>query len=314
MNIVFFGSAHFAVPSLEALVKAGYNILSVVTQPDRKKGRHLGLFGTQVKTSAQQLGLKIFQPESINSAVSVRFLQGLEADLFVVIAYGQILSAKILGLPKIFALNVHASLLPKYRGAAPINWVIINGEKTTGITVMKMVQKMDAGPLILQRQLNIQDEDTVITLEEKLSRLAAASLLDSLAAIKNKSYNLISQNEIEASFAPKLKKSDGIINWHDSAEDIHNLIRGCLDWPGAFTYYQGKLLKIYKAKVIPLSSYPIIPSAGTILKVSGDTIVVTAGRDSLIIEELQLEGKRRMTVEEFIAGHKIKVGEVLGKK
>jgi methionyl-tRNA formyltransferase len=314
MNIIFFGSSQFAVSSLKALSASGQKISCVVTQPDRPKGRGLALAPTPISRLAGELGLKIYQPKQINNDEVINFLKTLSADLFIVIAYGQILSQEILDIPKIFALNVHASLLPKYRGAAPINWAIIKGEKTSGITIIKMVKEMDAGPIILQESIKIDAEDTAITLEDKLSSQAAKLLLDSLILVEKNNYNLSLQDEDKVSFAAKLKKEDGRINWNESSNEIYNLIRGCIPWPGAFTYYQGKLLKIYKAKVIRLSGYQVIRRPGEIIEVSHEGITVVTGEGSLIIEELQIEGKRRMKSEEFIAGHKINIGEMLGKK
>ena len=176
MNIVFFGSSSFALPSLKALVTGGYNISCVVTQPDRKRGRGMHVEGTSVKQAASEYGLLIHQPQSINSAGQIKFLKSLNPDLFVVISYGQILSGEVLAIPKVFALNSHASILPEYRGAAPINWAIINGEKTTGVTIIKMTEKMDAGPIILQEKAGIEDSDTAISLQRRLSEVVARLL------------------------------------------------------------------------------------------------------------------------------------------
>jgi methionyl-tRNA formyltransferase len=314
MNIVFFGSSNFAVPSLRTLIKSVHKILYVVTQPDRKKGRGLHLEGTAVKLVALELGLKIYQPQSINADEAIQFLKTQDAGLFIVISYGQILSQSVLDIPKLFAINAHASLLPKYRGAAPINWAIIKGEKKSGITIMRMVKKMDAGPIIMQQEIDIQEPDTAITLEQELSEMAAKLLIPALEKIENKTYNLIPQDESKAGLAPKLKKEDGLIHWQMSASRIHNLIRGCLAWPGAFTYYNGKLLKIYRARVVRLTDCSINRTPGKILKISKEGLIVATAEEDLMIEELQMEGKKIMQVEEFIAGHKICVGEILGKK
>lgn len=315
MNIVFFGSSNFAVPSLKALLTTRHKISCVVTQPDRHKGRGLSLGPTEIKIISQGTHLEVYQPPRLNTPEALELLKGLKPDLFIVIAYGQILSQEILDIPKISSINVHASLLPKYRGAAPINWAIINGEKETGVSVIKMTRQMDAGPIILQKNIVIASDDTAITLEGKLSILAAELLLSSLNSIEDNSYKLTLQEEKEASFAPKLKKEDGRINWNKSAQDIHNLIRGCMGWPGAFTYYRDKLLKIYKARVISFSSnFPAHLSPGEIIEVSKVGITVATGKGNLVIEELQLEGKRKVTVEEFIAGNKIQPGEILNNK
>lgn len=307
MKIIFLGSAHFATPALDVLIKAEHKIVCVVTQPDKKKGRHLHLGVTDVKAMALQAGLKVFQPEDINSASSVELLKSLNADLFVIVAYGQILSQEVLEIPKIFPLNIHASLLPKYRGAAPINWAIIRGEKALGVTIMQVIRKMDSGAIIMQKEIAIHENDDAVLLESKLRDLGAELLLKAIQAIKNKDYELTPQDEKRVSFAPKLKKSDGLIDWSRPALEICNLIRGALPWPGAFTHYQGKLLKIYKAKIV--TSLGVKPQFGRIADISREGIAVITGKDLLVIQELQAEGKRRMKAEEFIAGHKICPGE-----
>jgi len=310
MKIVFFGSAHFATPALGTLIKARHKISCVVTQPDKKKGRHLYLGVTDVKALATQAGLKVFQPENINSPTSVEFLKTLNADLFVIVAYGQILSQEVLDIPKVFPLNIHASLLPKYRGAAPINWAIIRGEKATGITIMRVIKKMDSGAIIMQKEIAISDNDDAVLLESKLRDLGAELLLKSIDAIKSRDYNLTLQDEKKVTFAMKLKKSDGCVDWDKTALEIYNLIRGALPWPGAFTHYKGKLLKIYKGGIAKVQGNV----AGEVVSVSKQGIVVSAGKDSLVIEELQLEGGRRMPAENFIIGHKIKAQERFTKK
>lgn len=314
MKIVFFGSAQFAVPPLKALISNGYDICCVVTQPDRKKGRGLHLEGTEAKTVALESGFRIYQPENINASESIKFLKSLNPDLFVVISYGQIISQKVLDIPKLFAINVHASLLPKYRGAAPVDWAIICGEKITGITIIRMSRRMDAGPIITQESISVQEDDTAITLEDKLARIAAGLLIKTIISIKNNTYKSTAQDESKITFAPKLKKEDGLIDWDKSAQEICNLIRGTIAWPGAFTYYKGKLLKICKAKNIRVSEEQRSRGAGEITEVSKDAIIVACGKDNLIIEELQIEGKRKMTAKEFIAGHKICAGEKFCKK
>jgi methionyl-tRNA formyltransferase len=314
MNIVFFGSSQFAAPALKALIGSGHEISCVVTQPDSQKGRGLRLAETAVKKVAQEANLKIYQPQRINTAEALRLLKGLKPDLFVVVAYGQILSKGLLEIPKIFSINVHASLLPRYRGAAPINWAIINGERKSGITIIRMTEEMDAGAILLQRATDILGQDTAVTLAEKLSDLGANLLLDSLRLIRDNKINLILQNEAEASFAPKLKKEDGLICWNKAAREVHNQIRGCLNWPGAFTYYKGNLLKIYKATVKASGHQGIAVSAGEIVGVAKEGISVATGKDNLVIEELQMEGRRRMEAGEFIAGHKISAGERFYKK
>lgn len=299
--------------ALQVLLNSSHEIVCVVTQPDRKSGRGLPLSATPVKRLAQKSSLQLYQPENINANESVSFLTRLKPDIFVVIAYGQLLSPEILGIPAIMPLNAHASILPKYRGAAPINWAIINGDLTTGVSIMKIVQKMDAGPIIIQKALTIAAHDNALILEARLADLAAELLLEALSGIENKTYELNAQDESKATFAPKLKKEDGLIDWSRPASDIRNLIRGCLDWPGAYTYYKSRLLKLYRAEI----GQPILGQAsykpGEVIESSKKGIVIATSRDSLVIQELQIEGSRKMTAEEFILGHKICPGHKLGK-
>lgn len=303
MKIIFFGSSDFGVPVLEGLTK-NEEVVLVVTQPDREKGRALKKSPTAIKSCAERLGLKIFQPVKVNSKESVEYLKGLSADLFIVVSFGQILSKALLDLPRLYPLNVHASLLPKYRGAAPINWALANGEKETGVTIMRMNEKMDEGDIILKEVVAIAEEDNAITLSEKLSKRGAKLLLDVIELVRNNEVEFIKQDNLKATYAPKLKKEDGVIDWKKSADQIYNRIRAFVAWPGCFTYWDKKILKIWKAR--PVIDKPGPKSKpGTILEASKKGILVKAGKGALLIEELQLEGKRRMTTEEFLAGHKV---------
>lgn len=314
MNIVFFGSGRFAVKSLEALVSAGHNIALVVTQPDKPKGRRLNYLPTEVKVKAQELKLNTYQPQNPNSQEAVDYLQKFPADVFMVIAYGHILKNQVLGLPKLYPLNVHASLLPRYRGAAPINWAIINGEKETGISIIKMNERMDAGDILLQKKLAIEQDDTAQTLEEKLAILAARASLEAIDIIGKSSMKFIGQEGgqeglpagRQASFAPKLEKSHGLINWNNDALSIVNQIRGLIPWPGAFTYYNGRLVKIWSARV---SENKDTAKAARILSISKKGIIIGCAKGAVEIRELQLEGGKRLTVEAFLAGHKLVVGD-----
>lgn len=314
MNIVFFGSSNFAVPTLKALLTSRHKVGCVLTQPDRQKGRGLHFAGTAIKTVALEAGIRIHQPENVNGEDAQSFLKDLKPDLFVVIAYGQILASRILNIPKIFSINVHGSLLPKYRGAAPINWAIIRGEKTTGITIIKMTEEMDGGEMLSQKAIEIENCYTAISLENKLSDLATGLLLETIDSIENNNYKLTPQDGGNISFAPKLKKADGQINWDKPAQDIYNLIRGCINWPGAFTYYNGKLLKIYKARLSMHIEQSGNSPSGEIIGISKEGIVVATPKENLVIEELQSEGKKRMKIAEFITGHKISIGEKFYKK
>jgi len=310
MDIIFFGSSEFAIPSLEALVNSKHRLLLVVTHPDRKKGRHLLFSPSSVKSFALNREIEVFQSKILDESVA-KFLREKDSDIFVVISYGKILGREILEIPKNFCINIHASLLPKYRGAAPINWAIINGERSTGVTVIKMDEKLDSGDIILQEELIIEEDDTAITLEDKLSKLAAQVLLKALNQIEKKEFLSVQQDESRASFAPKLRKRDGLIDWKDQSVNIHNKIRGLLPWPGVFTYWKGKRLKIWRSSIELIG--PIGPiESGSIVKISKEKITVSCGKGFLGISELQLESSKRLTTEQFIAGHKISVGEKLG--
>jgi len=311
MKIIFFGSGKFALPILEALLESNHRVIAVVTVPDKKMGRHLRLILSPTKELALSKNLTLFQPVNVNSSDSIKYLKSQDADLFIVTNFGQILTKQVLQIPKIFAINAHASLLPKYRGASPINWAIINNEAETGITIIKMSEFMDKGDIILREKIVILASDDSISLREKLSNLAASCLIKALDKIESGDRFFVRQTDTEASLAPKLKKQDGLIDWSKPAIEIHNRVRGLLPWPGSFTYYKNKLLKVYKAEVEAVIAQPE-KSAGTIVKVSNEGIFVTTGQGILLIIKLQLESGKIMDGRSFIAGHKINVGEKLG--
>lgn len=308
MCIIFFGSGRFAVPSLEALVNAKYTVSLVVTVPDKPKGRRLNLQPTEVKIKADELHLEVFQPQNPNSQEAVEIFKNIPADIYVVIAYGHILKDALLALPALYPLNVHASLLPKYRGAAPIHWAIIQGEKETGVTVLKMNRGIDTGDILLQKKTAIEDTDDAQTLSEKLARLSAVALLESLESIRQNTVQFTKQNEPEASFAPKLEKENGLINWNDCAGRIVNQIRGLCPWPGAYAYHKRKMLKIFKARAL---NYPET-NPGRILAIGREKIVIGCQDGAVEIFELQPENGKRMTARAFTCGYKIHAGEILG--
>ena len=248
MDIVFLAAGRFAVKSLEMLVAAEHKVKLVVTQPDRPKGRHLNLLPIEVKAKAQELKLTIYQPQNPNSEEALNHFQQSRADLFIVLAYGHILKKSALNLPKLYSLNVHASLLPKYRGAAPINWAIINGEKESGISIIKMNETVDAGDLLLQKKLAIEQSDNAEILEAKLEELSALSLIESLDLIAKGQAKFTKQDDALASFAPKLEKHHGLIEWNKNAHDIVNQIRGLIPWPGHGPLLSGKILKIWEGR------------------------------------------------------------------
>ncbi|MFC1509290.1 methionyl-tRNA formyltransferase [Candidatus Omnitrophota bacterium] len=302
MKIIFFGSSDFAVSALEAL-KDKEDVQLVITQPDKKKGRSLKVSPTAVKKTAIELGMEIFQPNNVNTEDAIEHLNGFKADLFVVVSFGQILRKELLDLPKLYPLNVHSSLLPKYRGAAPINWAIANGETHSGVSVIRMNEKMDEGDIVLKRIVSIGKDEDAIHLSRKLSLEGAKVLLESIELIRNKKIVFTKQDDAQATYVPKLKKEDGFIDWGLSAEEIYNRIRAFVPWPGCFTRWEGKILKVWQA--LPETLSVCKEEKGTVLECSDKGILVTTGdKKALRIKELQVEGKRRMKVSEFIVGHK----------
>jgi len=309
MKIVFFGSSNFAVPSLEQLINSDHHVLAVVTQPDRKKGRDLKLAPTPVKEAAISKGIDIYQPEDACGKEALKFLKSLKADIFVVVAFGQILSKEVLGIPRRYSINAHPSLLPKYRGAAPVNWSIIKGDTKTGLTLIRMNEKMDAGDIMLQRKIEITKEDNAQTLNDKLSYLGSILLLDGIRFIELDKIVFRKQNKKAVTLAPRLKKEDGLIDWKKPARAIHNMVRGLVPWPCAFTLLSGKTLKVWKTEVM---SYYNKPEPGRITDIYKDNIYVSCGKEALIIKELQLEGSKRMDSASFARGHKLEKNMYFG--
>src|SRR5262250_806378 len=249
MNLVFCGTPQFAVPTLEKLANAGFNIRLVLTQPDRPKGRGLELVASPVKQSAEKLGLPVHQPEKIKTNEELRTqLESLAADAIVVVGYGRIIPAWMLEMPKYGNINLHASLLPKYRGAAPIQWAIASGEKTTGVTTMRIDEGLDTGDILLQRELGIFDDDTSETLAPKLAAIGAELMVTTLRGLQSEAITARPQDNEQARLAPILKKEDGRIDFGRTAQEIYNRVRGFQPWPGAFTTFRGRMLNITAAK------------------------------------------------------------------
>jgi methionyl-tRNA formyltransferase len=308
LKIIFMGTSAFAVPSFKALIENGEEVVCVVTQPDRPKGRGREIQSTPVKEIALQHDLPLFQPQSIKDENSINEIKGLSPDLFVVVAFGQILSRAMLDIPPLGAINVHASLLPKYRGAAPINWALINGEEMAGITTMVLDEGMDTGPILLQRPFDIKPEDNASSLHDRLSVLGAELLIETIDRLKKSEWKPIPQDHTKASYAPRLKKEDGLIDWRKSAREIQNLIRGLLPWPSAYTHLEGKTLKIFDSVVI---DEEMKGEVGEIVGVSREGFKVITGKGGLLIRELQLQDRKRMRVSEFIQGYKVVMGTIL---
>jgi methionyl-tRNA formyltransferase len=307
LDLVFCGTPRFAVPTLEELAAAGHRIHLVVTQPDRPKGRGLELIASLVKQSAQKLNLAITQPERIkNNDEFQAQLASIKPDAIIVVGYGRIIPQWMLNLAPLGNINLHASLLPKYRGAAPIQWAIANGETVTGNTTMRLDAGLDTGDILLQREMLIAPEDTSETLAPRLAEMGANLLVETLAGLQGGTIHPRQQDDSQASLAPILKKEDGQIEFSRAAPEILNRLRGFQPWPGAYTKFRGKNLQVVAARVASESTPPAE------LKVIGDRLLVGCARDtSLELQELQLEGKKRTTGEAFINGYHPQPGETL---
>ena len=316
LKIIFMGTADFGGPVLEKLADSKERKLMVVTQPDRPQGRGKKILPTPIKKFAFDKRLELFQPENINDGESIKRIKEFSPDIILVVAYGQILSSHILNIPKISCINIHGSLLPKYRGAAPINRAIINGEKETGITFMFMKEKVDAGEIIFQEKINILPDETCGELYHRLSDLSAKSLPKLLEKIKSGRIEKILQDNKLATFARKMSKEDGKIDWSDKGEKVYNLIRGTIPYPGAFTYYNGRKLKITRARF--LEDYQDeadtdYPKPGRAVKIEKDAILISTGDKSIIkILKIIPAGSKELTTSQFINGYKIKAGDILG--
>ena len=300
MKIIFFGTSEFAVPALEALIKSSHQVAAVVTQPKRQRGRGLKVLPLPVEEAAQRAGLAVLRFEDINSKEAMESLKEQEAQVFVVVAFGQIFSKGVLEIPTRYPVNIHASLLPKYRGPGPVQWAIINGEKKTGVTIMRISRPLDKGDIITQEELEISRDEDAGHLSRRLSCLGAELLIQTLDKIGSDEVKFITQDESKASYGPKLKKESGLIDWEKDAVSIKNLIRGCLPWPSAYTYLDGKLLKLLEVSV---SGPAKGQSGGEVISGSEEGILVACGEGALLIKRLQLEGKRALTAAEFLRGH-----------
>ncbi len=310
MKIVFMGTPQAAVSSLERILQDGHEICAIWTQPDRPAGRGNKLSASPVKEFAAQNNLNIFQPTKIKTPESLELFQSHKADVVVVVAYGRILPETFLQAYPLGAINVHFSLLPKYRGAAPVNWAIAGGEEKSGVTTMKMDAGLDTGDILLQRETEIRRDENAIELMQKLSVLGADLLSETLAMFDELTSQ--PQNNAEATFAPIMKKEDGLIDWNLTATEINNRVRGFQPFPTSFTACQGKKMTIWKAEAMENGEWKK-ENAGEILLVKGGELVVSCGNHSALkILELQIEGKRRMTARDFLNGVKIRIGEILG--
>lgn len=308
MKIVFMGTPDFAVPVLETLHHSEHDVVLVVTQPDRPKGRGRKMVMPPVKKTAVALGYDVFQPESVKTQTVYEKLAALKPDVFVVVAYGHILPERLLAIPRVGPINIHASLLPKYRGSAPIQWAIINREPTTGVTTMFMNRGMDTGDILLMEETAIQPNETTQSLHDRLALMGAGLLIKTLKGLETHQIQPIPQNHDTATYAPLLKKEDGHIDWTHPPDQLDAFIRGMNPWPGTFTFLRGKRLKIFKAADLAIKSdHP----AGTVIEGFPDELRVAAGGGVLSILEIQSASGKRLSIPAFLRGCTIPPGTVL---
>jgi methionyl-tRNA formyltransferase len=307
-KIIFMGTPEFAVPSLRALYKNGHDVTLIVTQPDRPKGRGRKIVPSPVKKAAISLGYEVIQPASIRTAEFANHMAKHKPDIVIVVAFGHIIPKNILEVPKVATINIHASLLPKYRGPAPIQWAIINGERETGVTTMLMDEGLDTGDILFSSKVEIAPDDTAGTLHDSLSDLGADLLIQTLKSFEADSINPIPQDHSQATYAPILKKNDGRIDWEKPAEKIETFIRGMTPWPGAFTFHGNKRLKVFKARPVIRDTAEI---PGVVIQGFPDELCVATGKGVLSVIEIQGESGKRLLVKDFLRGYKINPGTVL---
>ncbi|MDH5739791.1 MAG: methionyl-tRNA formyltransferase [Nitrospira sp.] len=311
MRIVFMGTPEFAAPSLEALLRSDDHVVGVVSQPDRPKGRGQQLVAPPVKLVAERAGIPVLQPLKIRTPEFLQALSSWQPDLIAVAAYGRILHTPILTLPPKGCVNVHGSLLPKYRGAAPVQWAVINGETETGITTMLMDEGMDTGPMLLQEKVAIMPEDTAGTLAPRLAELGGRLLVETIAQLKAGTLMPKKQDNGQATMAPLLKKEDGLIDWTMSAASLANRVRGLSPWPGAYTFLGEERWNVWR--VVPSRS-AVTDKPGTIVAVDKQSILVATGEGLLDVQEIQTANSKRMPVSQFLTGHKVATGMQLGSR
>lgn len=308
LRVVFMGTPEFACPTLRRLVERGDQVVAVVTQPDRPKGRGQKPVPPPVKELAERHGIQVLQPARVRAPEFVDRMREIAPDLVVVVAFGQILPKSLLEIPRYGCINVHASLLPRYRGAAPLNWCIINGETETGVTTMLMDVGLDTGDMLVKMATPIDPEEDARSLHDRLSILGAEALDETLELLAAGRLSPVKQDDSLSCYAPMLKKEDGLIDWDREPAAVKNLVRGMNPWPGAFTWLDGKLVKVFRVATGEGRGVP-----GTVLKADRDGIEVACNGGSVILLELQLEGKKRLFARDFLAGCRIGPGAVLGR-
>ena len=310
MRVVFMGTPDFAVQSLNALVDAGHEVTAVITQPDRPKGRGNKMAFPEVKTRALELGLPVHQPDSVKDGAFLELLKSYDPEVIVVVAFGRILPQAILDLPPYGCVNVHGSLLPEYRGAAPIQRAVLDGRKETGVTTMRMDIGMDTGDMLMQATLPITDEDTTGTMFDKLAELGGKVLIDTLAGLENGTVVPVKQDDRKATHAARILKEDEVIRWEDSAEKIFCQIRGLSPAPGAYTWWNGERLKLWKARISDRETGKV---PGTVVAISKNALTVQTGKGCLEVLELQPAGKKAMPAQAFSNGAGVAEGIVFGE-
>ena len=311
MKIIFMGTPDFAVGTLEALIEAGHEVVLAVTQPDKPKGRGKEMQYTPVKECALKHDIPVFQPRRVREEECIEELRKYNADIMVVVAFGQILPKEILEMCTYGCVNVHASLLPKYRGSAPIQWAIIDGEEVTGVTTMQMDEGLDTGDMLLKTEVTIEPKETGGSLFDKLAQAGAKLCVETLEALQNKTVTPIPQGETTTAYAKMLDKQLGNIDWNKTAVQIERLIRGLTPWPSAYTNWNDKVMKIWDAEVSAIDTETEDAKPGTIVKVEKDAFYVQTGEGLLKVCELQIPGKKRMDAGAFLRGYQVKVGEKL---
>ncbi len=313
MRVVFLGTPAFAVPTLEALVRAGHEVAAVLTQPDRPRGRGQNPAASPVKLAALAMGLAVYQPERVRRPEAVEYLSGIGARAMVVVGYGQIIPQSVIDLAQLGIINVHASLLPKYRGAGPIQWAIVNGETRTGVTTMQIDAGLDTGAMLLKSETEIAPEENALELGARLAARGADLLVETLAGLEAGTIAAEKQDESLATWAPLLKKEDGVIDWAQAASAIHNRVRGLQPWPGAQTTFRGQPLHVWKARTG--AAVYTGEHAGEYGKVTGTRpLVVACGEGSLELLEVQLEGRKRISAADFANGQRLTENEKLGER
>ena len=308
IRTVFMGTPEFALPTFQGLIEAGVNLCGVFTQPDRPRGRGKLLAPPPVKELALKYKLPVFQPEKLRDPLAVDQLRSLKPDLIVVVAYGQILPKSVLEIPQYGCINVHASLLPRYRGAAPINKAVVDGEQVTGVTTMLMDVGLDTGDMLIKRATEIGDEETAGELHDRLSLLGREAMEETLRRLCDGTLRPEPQEDAQSSYASMMKKEDGRIDWNYSAKTIHNLVRGLSPWPGAFTMWNGQMLKLGRT----LAEKGLAAEPGTVLSADADGVCIACGQGVLRVHELQLAGKKKLPASEFLRGTSLSAGARLG--